>query len=458
MRKLLPAVIALGVVAPVAHAQETPQYLSWEHSLTTRTSDSKHPLARVKIFNNWTDNKHRILVKYNVSGLGARRDFFGGGYNAPFPMPDFNSKRIAKKLAYHNGSLGIVQDLTANKLIAYSSDAGKKGAYLNEDRQALIKRLRFDPWKKTAPELSREKAPNLTPAQRARLGREVYASLRPMLKNVIRTYFRALPQRRTFTVGGEKLEARGYRMTVMMNAGGYFSDEDWVRTSFEWWLAPEVPGDKVARQFMGKQITEYVALGGPTTSMWMNETLPIMWASMPPEFHQALSTLLPQAFNGVLVSEGNALPLIGGTPVYMASTVLQTTTEYTYKRCPSCGENHIPVAGKPKKNTIRLELRLNSRNTERLADTVFEAPKDYEKESVEPILESWEEGLEMMQGIYGGGYGYDEEEIEVDAEEVSALHQKATLKPRYTWRAFNDYRKKAVELLRLGAANAGELQ
>ena len=124
--------------------------------------------------------------------------------------------------------------------------------------------------------------------------------------------------------------------------------------------------------------------------MWMNETLPIMWASMPPEFHQALSTLLPQAFNGILISEGNALPLIGGTPVYAASTVVQTTTEYTYKRCPSCGENHIPVAGKPKKNTIRLELRLNNRNTDRLADTVFEAPKDYEKESVEPILESRE--------------------------------------------------------------------
>lgn len=443
MRKLLPAVIALGVVAPLAHAQDSPQYLSWEHSLTTRTSDAKHPLAQVKIFNNWTDNKHRVLVKYNVSGLGARQSLFGGY----FPMPDFDTKRIASKVAYHNGSLGIVQDLGADKLIAYSSDAGEKGAYLSEDRKALIKRLRYDPWKKNAPELSREKIPDLTPAQRARLGREVYASMQPMLKRMVKTYFRALPQRRIFTVGTEKIEARGYRLTVRMNAGGYFSDEQWVRTSFEWWLIPEVPEDLVARRFLGKQIAEYIELGGPTTSMWMNETLPIMWASMPPEFHQALSTLLPQTFEGVLISEGNALPLIGGTPVYAAATVLQTTHEVIYKKCPRCGENHIPVAGKPKEHAIRLELRLNNRHNSKLADTVFEAPKAYKKESMEPMLKSWEEGLEMMQGMYGM---YDDE------EELDAFHAK--VKPRYSWVALNDYRKKVNELLRLGAANAGELK
>ncbi len=447
MRKLLPAVIALGVVAPIAHAQDSPQFLSWEHSLTTRTSDAKHPLAQVKIFNNWTDNKHRVLVKYNVSGLGARTDFFGG-YSSPFPMPDFDPKRIASKLSYHNGSLGIVQDLKADKLIAYSSDAGTKGAYLSEDRKALMKRLRYDPWKKLAPELSREKIPDLTPAQRARLGREVYTSMQPMLKRMVKTYFRVLPQRRTFTVGNEKVEARGYRLTIRMNAGGYYSSAQWVRTSFEWWLTPEVPGDIIARQFLGKQIAEYVEMGGPTTSMWMNETLPLMWASMPPDFHQALSTILPQTFNGTLISEGNALPVIGGTPVYAAATVLQTKNEVTYKKCPRCGQPHIEVPGKPKEHAVRLELKLNNRHTDKLADTVFEAPKAYEKESMEPMLKSWEEGLEMMQSM--GGM-YDDEEVSLDA-----FHNK--VKSGYSWVAFNDYRKKVNELLLLGAANAGELK
>lgn len=436
MRKLLSAVIALGVLAPVVQAQTSPQYLSWEHSLTTRTSQAKHPLARVKIFNNWTDGKHRVLVKYNVSGLGLRRNFFGSGYSSPFGMPDFDPKRIASKLSYHNGALGIVQDLEGDKLTAYSSEAGEKGAYFTEDRQALLKRLRFDPWKKIAPELSKEAVPRLTPAQRIRLGREMSSSLRPMLKNVLKPYFRALPQRRTFTAGDEKIEARGYRLTMMVNVGGYFGDEEWVRVSFEWWLAPEVPGDLVARQFLGKQIAEYITLGGPTTSMWMNETLPIMWASMPPEFHQAMSTLLPQTINGMLVSEGNALPLIGGTPVYAAATVVQNTTEYTYKRCPKCGENHVAVPGKPKEESIRLELRLNNRHTNALAPAVFEAPKEYEKESLEPVLAMWDQGMDLMQGTFGG-------------DSMFSLAPRA--RPAYSWRALNDYRKKAAELLNLRA-------
>src|SRR5690606_22281799 len=105
-------------------------------------------------------------------------------------------------------------------------------------------------------------------------------------------------------------------------------------------------------------ISDYRELGGPTTSMWMNESLPLMWASMPQEFHRALSTLLPVA----LGDAGEAAPLLtlGGTPVYAAATVLQTRPKYG--KCPDCGEEHVPLPGLVK-DTLRMEAQLRQRST-----------------------------------------------------------------------------------------------
>src|SRR5690606_28909566 len=96
-------------------------------------------------------------------------------------------------------------------------------------------------------------------------------------------------------------------------------------------------GDAVARQFFGRLLTDYRELGGPTTSMWMNESLPLMWASMPQELHQAVATLIPQVLGldqveaggliAAAVDSSTAAPQvpfqIGGTPMYFAATVQQ---------------------------------------------------------------------------------------------------------------------------------------
>lgn len=432
MRKFPFALFLLALLGPSARAQTDTQFLSWEHTLTTRASTSKHALAKLKIYNSWTPGKHRLLVKYNVAGLGAADDFIGRNYGSSFSMPNFDASRVSGKVAYHNGTLGLVQNLDDDKLIAYSSEAGEHGEYFVEKRKALMKRLRFDPWKKIAPELSKEDVPTLTPAQRNRLGREVRSALRPALKRVVKTFFRPIKTTRTFTVAGEKIEARGYRLTVLLNAGGYSSDEEWIRTTFEWWLAPEMEGDGVARSFLGKTLRDYRELGGPTTSMWMNETLPLMWASMPQEFHQSLATLLPQTLNGD-AAQGGSTPLItGGTPVYAAATLIQSKPRYG--RCPACGRNHIPLGKSKQTESIRLELQLQNRHTRALAPAIFEAPAEYEKESLEPILKEWEQSIELLQGMY------DENPLLSRAPEHRAPAQ-------YSWRAFKDYNRKANALL-----------
>ena len=364
-----------------------------------------------------------------MAGLGAADDFIGRNYGTSFAMPNFEPSRLTGKVAYHHGTLGFVQNLDDDKLTAYSSEAGDHGEYFVENRKALLKRLRFDPWKKLAPELSEEQVPTLTPAQRKRLGREVRATLRPLLKTVIKTYFRPIKESRTFTVAGEKIEARGYRMTVLLNAGGYSGEEEWVRTSLEWWLAPEMKGDGVARSFLGKMIRDYRELGGPTTSMWMNETLPLMWASMPQAFHASLATLLPQAAEDA--AKGSTPFAVGGTPIYVALTMKQSKPQYG--RCPECGDYHIPLQGGEKWESIRLELQLQNRSTRSLAPAVFIAPPEYKKESLEPFLKEWDESVELMQSVY-------------DRETLLSKAPEHEVPPRYSWRALKDYTAKVRAL------------
>ncbi len=416
-------------VSQSALAQETapPQFLSWEHALTTRTSKSKNALARLKIYNNWGASKHRLLVKYNIAGLGGSNDMFARYYGTAFSMPSFDPARAAKKISYHNGALGLVQNLEEDKLIAYSSDAGEHGEYFSENRKALMQRLRFDPWKKLAPELSKSEVPKLSPEQRERLGKEVRAVTRPMLKNVMKTYFRALPKARVFTAGAERIEARGYRMTMLLNAGGYGANEQWMRVAFEWWLAAPTPGDAVAIRFFAQSLADYNALGGITTSMWMNESLPLMWSAMPVEFHQAMNTVLPDA----LAEMDGASPFkMGGTPVYAAATVIEKKPKM--KKCPACGQMHLPIPGQFTEDSMRVEMKLQNRNHSPLAVRVFDAPAEYKKESLEPTLKQWDEAQKAMQDAF------DNNPLLAEAPHAA---------PTYTWRAMRDYVVKTNALL-----------
>ena len=436
----LSAIGVLGAFAQAAYAQaqtvET-RFLSWEHTLTTRASTSKHALAKLKIYNNWTPGKHRLLVKYNVAGLGAADDFIGRNYGSSFSMPTFDASRISEKAAYHNGTLGLVTNLDADKLLAYSSESGEHGEYFIENRKALMKRLRFDPWKKIAPELSKSDVPKLSAEQRNRLGAEVRAALRPALKRVLKTYFRPVKQSRIFNVAGEKIEARGFRLTVLMNAGGYGSNEEWVRTAFEWWLAPEMEGDGIERGFLGKVLRDHRELGGPTTSMWMNETLPLMWASMPKEFHSALATLLPQALSGDVAQDGSTPIMTGGTPVYAAATVIQSKPRLG--RCPDCGQYHVPLGGAKQSESIRLELQLKNRSTRALSPAIFDAPAEYKKEPLEPLLKEWDDRVKLFQGMY------DENTLLSQAPVETGSGHRAPA--QYSWRALKDYNRKASALM-----------
>jgi hypothetical protein len=425
MKNLPLLLLTVGVLAPLARADEassesekltsTSQFLSWEHTLTTRTAKSKNAVARLKIYNNWTPDRHRLLVKYNVLGLGAQHNWVSEKIGPAFSMPDFDASRIASRASYHYGALGIVTRHDDDRLIAYSSEAGDHGEYFSEKKSALLKRLRFDPWKKLAPELSKTDPPSLTLEQRRRLGGEVRAVLRPILKDVFKAYFRAVPQPRRFNVSGEAIEARGYRLSVLINSGDRYDGAQWMRANFEWWLAPSTPGDDAARAFGAKSFVAMRQLHGPTTSMWINEMLPVMWQLMPAELHQAVATLMPTGLPSV--ANPSASP---GAPVYAAMTL-----------SPAKGQEKFDDTG-----TIRVELQMVKREMRALDAKIFEAPPEYEKESLEPILKGYEEGIGMMQSVF------DEE------MRLSDTRGLPTAKPKYSWNALREYLRTAQTLTR----------
>jgi hypothetical protein len=431
------------VSATVATPGEN-QFLNWEHTLTTRTSQAKYPVAKFKIYNNWTPSQHRFLVKYNVLGLGSQANILSRRYGSAFSMPDFDPARLLNQVAsYHHGTLGIVERLNDDKIIAFSSEAG---AYFIEPRKALFKRVRLDPWKKLAPELSKEDPPALTPEQRRRLGREVRSVVRPILRDVFRSYFRALPETRTFNVAGELIPARGYRMTMLFNAGGRYEGEKWVRVNAEWWLAPSMPGDEVLQTYGTRYITDLNELHGLTTSMWINEMMPVLWEMMPQAMHQAVATFMPTGLP-LGVTGDNAFRTTGA-PVYAALTLAPPPTQ-RYAKCPKCGEMHVAVPGQTVSNTVRVEVQLNKRDTRTLDKQVFAAPPEYKKESLQPILKEWDEGMEMLQSLFDNEVRLSDRSVTQNGRlaradtstrcDASTLNATSALQPEYSWSAMKEY-------------------
>ncbi len=426
MKRALLILLAAGTFCSFAHADEeagdgktaadtnwvkpktadNSHFLSWEHTLITRTAKAKHAVAKLKIYNNWTPSRHRIMVKYNVLGLGAKTSWVSKQIGPSFSMPDFNPGRFLGKGAdYHHGTLGLINRLDDDKVLAYSSEAG---SYFQHPRTALMKRLRFDPWKKVAPDLSKQAPPSLTPEQRARLGSEVRALAKPFMKDVVRSFFRVIGQKRTFNVAGEKIEAQGYRLAVMFNAGDRYNGAKWFRVNLEWWLAANNPTDDVRTAFLQQDLADVHVLGGFTTSMWMNEMAPVMWQTLPKEVHQATATLFPEG----LPWDGGRLQT-AGVPVYVAMTVV-----------PPKGEADFNDTG-----SIRVEIQLNRRNTNKLDLSVFDAPAQYKKESIEPMLKEYDEAVEGMQSAF------DEQLKLSDASSAT----EGSGKPRYSWRALREY-------------------
>ena len=353
---------AIGAGLGTAHAD-----VSWEHSASVRAGNAKQPVLRFKLYNNWSGHRHRLLLKY-VASAGLPQIPLPGG---PFPMTTFAAGESLPQPTSgaapgsgspggtHTGGVAFIQRLDDDRILAYATATR---TYMSEPLRPLLAKLRFDPWGKLAPELSKQPPPPLTPEQRKRLGAEVRAVYKPVMRNFWRGYFRPLQEKRTF----KGIPGRGYRMTFLMNVGGMRKkDEEWARINYEWWLADTQTGDEPIWQFLqaARDIRNDPAY--KSTSMWLNETPAVWWQMLPEELHQAVETFLPQA--------STAHAEFGGTPLYMAATITP------------------PPLQRAAMGEVRMELQLLSRNTGKLAATVFDAPASYEHMPLEPFFKKFDE-------------------------------------------------------------------
>ena len=361
-------VSALFVVAAMAASARSAQAdVTWEHIGTLQTSAIPKPLFRIKMYNTWTPQRHRLLLNYAFApSLAGRAGAMG---NMPgFPsMPMLQSlQSMAPKPAGSGitsyGSIGFVQRLDDDRVLAYESQSK---TLISERRLALIRRLRFNPWKKLAPELANQNAPALSDEQRTRLKAEIGALTAPIRKSFSKTYFRALPGTRTYG----SLIGRGYRLTQLVNAGGRRRNAMWVRTTTEWWIAPQTESDDSIRTFQAQTKNQRREIGGFTNSMWLNEYIAL--AAIPSD------PILRAAYNTFRVPADAPEDAFVGTPLLL-------TTKVT-----------LPPLQRAQFGDILFTLRLASRNTDALANTVFSAPGGYKTYDIQP-------GLKKLDPILDG--------------------------------------------------------
>lgn len=341
------------VATTLAHSARAD--LLWEHTATFRTSRSPKSLAQVKMYNTWTPTRHRLLLKYTASPEAARE--MGG---VPFS---------------ESGQLGIVQRLDDDRVLAYDSQTKQ---FISHPRLNLLQRLRFNPWKSLAPKLANQNPPELTSEQRKRLVDEVGALSEPFRRNLVKTYFRALPQLRTFN----GIEGRGYRLTQLINSGGSKKNQSWVRVSVEYYLSSQLAGDSAAEQF-NAQVREGRRRIGPwTNSMWLNEMFALSQIPTDPNLRRAYALLqVPaNAPAGAFV----------GTPLFLSMRVTP------------------PALQRAQTGDILMELKLTQRTTTDLLPTVFDAPSGYKRYDIEPALKqidpvmdgrAWEKSIDAAMSL-----------------------------------------------------------
>jgi hypothetical protein len=382
--------IAAGLLAGVsscagraAHAD-----VSWEHTFTLRITKFKQPVARFKMYSNYTAQRSRLLLKYDLSGLSQ----VGMPPGAMFPPTPAGSTATRKPPFPLYGGVALIQRYDDDHFVAYATHTR---AYTSGTMSQLAKRLRFDPWKKLAPKLSEEAPPELTVEQRQRLGAEVRAATQPYLSKVLHAYFHSLPATRNF----DGIEARGHRLTLLVNAGApSHQGQQWLRLSMEMWLAPDLPGDEALREFRKTAMDETHRRMWQSTSMWYNEMMPVLWQTMPVELHHFVETLVPPP------SSPNAG--FGGTPLRIYYTV------------------SFPPLQRQIIGDVREEVVLTRRDTTPLRPEVFDAPASYKYYPLEPQLKKFEE---MMK---------------TGRPEIPTL----TDQMGFTWQAWNDYKRATKSL------------
>ncbi|RYG63787.1 hypothetical protein EON80_20520, partial [bacterium] len=301
----------------VAHAD-----VAWEHRGTIKLG--KEPVAYLSLKNEWSGQKHRASLLFDASKFAKEMSFSADGPQKA------------------RGEFHIVERLDDDRLILSSPDSK---SYIDEPYKSLKGRLRLNFWEALGSDLSATDVPELTPAQRARLGQELRGVITPLTKSKSRTYFRAIPEKKT--ING--LNSRGYRFTSMVNVSTDKNAPEWIRTSAEWWLADEQATDEEIRDFTQAVNAIKKDSGGPTASMWINEYTPVLWEAMPVEAHQALASIIG--------APDSAKYGFQGTPVRFYVTVSP----------PPAAE--IGMGG-----SLRFALELSKRSTTAVDTTLFEPP------------------------------------------------------------------------------------
>ena len=353
-RRIVP--VALLAATGLAHAD-----LTLEHSGSVSVGKFKQPLLRFKIFNNMTATRSRMMMKYDASNAMQMMPKGGmtGGPSAP--MAAFGSPFLPNVLAFAPpgeampnpflGTVTLVQRFDDDQVIGYTSLTNK---YIGESFKDILKTTRFDPFKTLAPKLSENEPPSFTPEQRKRLGAEVRAALSPFVGKVVKIYFRPLSEKKTI----QGLEGQGYRMTVLVNGGNPFMNENkWARMAFEWWVASDLAGDDEVVKLREAAFKLVGAERKNTTSIWFNEYPRVLFEMLPDEFHQAIATMLPR----MDATPADADFKHVATPLSMTMTMTMP---------PGMGDQM---------GDIKMELNLTRRSVEALPAKLFDAPEGFKK-------------------------------------------------------------------------------
>lgn len=322
--------------------------VSLEYAGSSRVQGITKPIVTFKNYTSVEDGRIRKLTNYIINApkmpLSAKEES-----KSPLAF-------LAHAGAYNTGGIGVMIDRKNDKFMLFSSEAK---SYIEQPYREFLKQIRFDPFSKVAPNLSKEAPPELTKEQRQRLGAEVNAVAKAFLKNNVKVYFHALPKSRNFKVL-DGVPTHGYRMTILFNKSKAGQPARWGKVASEWWVADSLPGDDMIRDFTGGMFDDIKNNGGLTTSMWLNESLPLIWNSLPQQFRDAVETIMP------LPPAKDAW--YKGTLVYLAVTADLRKTNAAH-----------PVIS-------RTEITLTKRSTGAIRDSIFLPPAGYQKMDIDFLL------------------------------------------------------------------------
>ncbi len=322
--------------------------VSLEYAGSSRVDGTTKPVATFKSYTSVEQGRVRKLTKYVI--------------DAPkMPLADAEIKKsplamLGRMGAFNAGGVGVMIDRNNDKFMLFSNEAK---SYIEQPYREFLKQIRFDPFSKVAPELSKTAPPELTKEQRERFGAEVNVAVKAFLKSNFKVYFRALPGSRNFKAL-DGVTTHGYRMTMLFNTAKPSKPAQWSKVTSEWWIADSLPGDDMIRDFTGGMFDDIKNNGGISTSMWINEALPLVWNSLPHEVRNAVETYMP------LPPAKDAW--YKGTLAYLAVTA------------------DLKKAKVAHPGIVRTEISLKNRNTAAIPDHVFLPPAGYQKQDIGFLL------------------------------------------------------------------------